>query len=142
MSMFQFVGPRKIPFPIFPNVPTAGCVNKAVSSHGTQMSPGVLGHPDRALTGATPPYWLAVPMNWPRSPPKLVFDRSCPERMVSASPETMVYTPDHCQPPRAHRSREFLLFRWGRSQTMEATTRCVWSKSEGPVSNPGCSGFP
>src|SRR5438477_13157854 len=99
------------------------------------MSPGVLGHPDRELGGATPPDWLAVPMNWARSPPKLVFDWSLPKRMVRASPVTRVNMPDHCQPPSDQRSNEFLPVNWGTSQTKEVTTRCVWSKSEGPVSN-------
>src|SRR6266481_5568952 len=115
--MFQFVGPRKAPFPIFPNVPMAGWANNAVSSQGTQMSPGVPGHPDRLLEGATPPYWLAVPMNCARSPPKLVFDWSAPARIVKASPEVTAKTPDHCQPPRAQRSNELLPFICGRSQT-------------------------
>src|SRR5689334_20999406 len=123
--MFQFQGPRNAPLPTLPNVPTGGCVNSEVFSHGTQMSPGVLGHPDLWPDGATPPYWPAVPTNWPRSPPRLVLDWSRPARIVRASPETRVYTPDHSHPPRVQRMTELLSFSRGSSHTYEATKRCV-----------------
>src|SRR2546421_2495187 len=100
--MFQLFGPRNAFLPTLPKVPTAGCVNSAVSSHGTHMSPAVPGQPERMLLGATCPYKPAGPTYCARSPPRLVLDRSWPDSTVKASPVTNVNKPHHCQPPRGH----------------------------------------
>src|SRR5436305_853685 len=140
MSTFQCPGPRNMFFPVLPKVPTAGLANSESFSQGMQAWLPV--HGVREAAGAVPPYWLALPTKSARSAPRLVLERSVPARIVKGFPDVAVQTPDHCHPPRAHFVKEFLPAICGRSHTNDATRRCVWSKSEGPVSKAPCAGSP
>src|SRR5579875_32085 len=138
VSTFVVLGPRKAPLPTFPYVPIAGSANSAVSSQGTHV---VLPHPERGLAGATPPYRFNGPTKSARSPPRFVSERSVPAKTVIASPDWCVRIPDHCHPPNSARTARCAFVSSGRSQTNEATNRCVRSKSDGPVSKCPWNGF-
>src|SRR5690348_1935523 len=133
MSIFQCDGPRKASLPTFPNVPRAGLAKTDLLSHGTQVPVPEQGV--RVACAGTPPYSFAGPTKSTRSPPRLVPERFVPASKLSGSPVEAVKIPLHCQPPIVQRAREFRSLNFGKSQAKDATNICVWSKSEGPVSN-------